>query len=212
MTHPNSFRGANLAFENVSIHYLLAEVMKFRKQLVVRKGELKTASGWNDAMNKYMVDELENLADTLESVTYHPGTKTLEELEDAAADTTSSLSAKFDEHSVNSDDILMPAGLLRPIVWVLDGSDPDVIQCTTENCPNDHLRAFITGLDRFFVEATRLDCRHEARNIPKYQSVILHNFLNELYTICQRAGGEVNRSNSPTGTFPSQEPSTFQGA
>ena len=160
-------------------------------------------------MNNYMVAQLEKLADTLENVTYHPGTKTQEQLESEASDTSSSLAAKYDVHAVSSDAVLMPAGIVRPVVWDLSGDHEDYPQVNPENCPNDHLRAFITGLDRVFVELTRLDCRHESRNIPKYQSVMIHALLNELYTITQRKGGEQNRSDSPTGTFPTQDRSSF---
>ena len=52
--YQNTFRGANPEFPNLGIHFLLAEVIKFRKQLTVRQ-EFRSQSGWNDALNRYMV-------------------------------------------------------------------------------------------------------------------------------------------------------------
>jgi len=37
----------------------------------------------------------------------------------------------------------------------------------------------------------------------------MRSLLNVLYTLTQRKGGETNRSDIPTGTLPSDEPSTF---
>ena len=61
MASQNSFSGANLDFPNEGIHFLLAEVIKFRKQLTVRD-EFRSQSGWADNLNRYMVTELEKLA------------------------------------------------------------------------------------------------------------------------------------------------------
>ena len=79
---------------------------------------------------------------------------------------------------------------------------------TPEVCPNDAARAFVTLLDTFFSEATRLDSRHQSSSITKYESVMLRSVLNELYTLTQRKGGEENKSDIPQGTLPSQEPGT----
>lgn len=206
----NTFFGANLDFANIGIHFLLAEVVKFRKQLTKRQ-EFRSQSGWNDALNDYMVEELNKLADTLENITYYKDEKTLEQLEGEAGDTSRSLGDDYNERALSSDNVLMPAANNRPVVWKIDGTDPDVPQLTPDNCPNDFGRAFVTGLDRFFTELTRLDSRHQPQTITKFESVMMRSMLNELYTITQRKGGESNRSNIPTGTLSKDEPATFQG-
>lgn len=205
----NSFTGANLDFPNEGIHFLLSNVIKFRKQLTVRD-EFHSQSGWQDSLNKYMVDELELLADTLENITYNPDPITQEELEAQSADTERSLDDDYNARALTSDNVLMPVGVSRQVVWDLTGADPDIPQITLEDYPNDDGRSFIKGLDKFFVECTRLDSRFQSQTITKYESVMMRSLLNTLYTITQRKGGEVNKSDIPSGTLPSQDPDTFE--
>jgi len=205
----NSFTGANLVFENEGIHFLLSEVIKFRKQLTVRD-EFRSQSGWHDSLNKYMVTELEKLADTLENITYNPDLITQEELEAQAADTERSLSDDYNARALTSDNVLMPVGIAREVVWDLTGVDPDLPQTDHLTYPNDNARSFIKGLDKTFVELTRLDSRFQSQTITKYESVMIRSLLNTLYTITQRKGGEINKSDIPSGTLPSQDPDTFE--
>jgi len=204
----NSFKGTNLKFPNSGIHYMLAEIMKFRKQLTVRD-EFRSQSGWTDSLNTYMITELEKLADTVENITSNPSDATLEELEARASDTERTLAADYDVRSLSSDNILMPVSISREIVWDLTGADPDIPQLTPQNCPNDTARTFVTFLDTVFVALTRLDSRFQSQTIMRYESVMIRNYLETLYAITQRKGGEVNKSDIPTGTLPSQEPETF---
>lgn len=209
-TAENTFSGANIEFPNLGIHFILAEVIKFRKQLTVRQ-EFRSQSGWSNALNNYMIEELEKLADTLENVTYNPDTIPKEVLELQSADTTRSLADDYNAFALSHDNVVMPTARPRQVVWDLSGNDPDIPQMTPENCPNDAARSFVTGLDNFFVECTRLDSRHQPLMITKYESVMMRALLNVLYTISQRKGGEVNRSDIPVGTLPNHEPNTFMG-
>ena len=206
----NTFTGANLEFPNLGIHFMIAELVKFRKQLTVRQ-EFRSQSGWDNALNSYLVDELERLADTLENVTYNPDVVPKEALLTQAADTTRSLSDDYNAYALSHDNVVMPTGRPRKIVWDLTGNDPDIPQLTVDNCPNDSARSFVTQLDNVFVEMTRLDSRFQPQMITKYESVMMRAMLNTLYTITQRKGGEPNRSDIPVGTLPSQEPETFGG-
>ena len=208
MATENTFEGANLEFPNLGIHFVLAEIMKVRKQLVVRQ-EFRSQSGWDNALNSYMIEELEKLADTLENITYNPDVVPKEVLELQAADTTRALADDYNAYALAHDNVVMPSGRPRKIVWDLTGSDPDVPQLTIENCPNDIARTFVTQLDNLFVELTRLDSRFQPQMITKYESTMMRGVLNTLYTITQRKGGETNRSDIPTGTLPSQEAGTF---
>ena len=207
--YQNTFLGANLEFPNLGVHFLLAEVIKFRKQLTVRQ-EFRSQSGWNDGLNRYMVTELEKLADTLENITYNPDSFTLEELESQAGDTSRSLNEDYNEYALTQDNILMPVGVNRTLSWDLTGTDVDMPQLSPQNCPNDYARTFVAALDNFFVELTRLDSRHQPYAITKYESVMMRSLLNVLYTLTQRKGGEINRSDVPTGTLPSDEGGTFR--
>lgn len=206
----STFIGANTTFKNDGIHFLLAEIIKFRIQLTVRS-EFKSQSGWDNSLNSYIVTELEKLGDTLENITYNPDALTLEEIEAQAADTTRSLADDYNTRALTTDNVLMPVGVDRAVVWDLSGSHPDIPQLTPENCPNDAARALVTGLDNFFVQATRLDSRHQTDFITKYESSMLRAYLNRLYTLTQRKGGEVNKSDIPQGTLPSQEGATYTG-
>lgn len=207
----NSFTGANQEFQNRGIHFMLAEIMKFRKQLTVRP-EFKGQSGWNDALHNYMVEELEKLADSLETITYHPDAVSKDELEEQAADINRTLADDFNAAALSADNVLLPSSTVRRIPWDLTGADPDCPQVTVENCPNDIGRAFIVGLDELFVLLTQLDSRFQPTTITKQESTMVRAHLNMLYTLCQRKGGEVNKSDIPTGTLPSQMPQTFNGA
>lgn len=208
----NSFKGTVLKFPNLGIHFVLAEVIKFRRQLTKRiLAEFKSQSGWNDAMNRYMVGELEKLADTLERTTYNPDAASQEQLEAQAADTKRSLADDYNERMISEDNLLGPVELDTAVVWNLTGADPDIPQLTPENCPNDVARTFIRQLDRFFTQMTRLDSRHQPNLITKYESSVMRAYLNTLYTMCKVKGGEVNRSDIPTGTLNADESKTFQG-
>ena len=207
--YQNTFLGANLEFPNLGVHFLLAEIVKFRKQLTVRQ-EFRSQSGWNDGLNRYMVTELEKLADTLENITYNPDSFTLEELEAQAGDTSRTLDEDYNEFALTQDNVLMPVGVNRTLSWDLTGADVDLPQLAPQNSPKDYARTFVAALDNFFVELTRLDSRHQPYAITKYESVMMRSLLNVLYTLTQRKGGEVNRSDVPTGTLPSEEGGTFR--
>ena len=208
MAAENTFTGANVEFPNLGIHFILAEVIKFRKQLTVRQ-EFKSQSGWNNALNRYMVTEIEKLGDTLENITYNPDTLTLEELEAQAGDSTRNVADDYNELALTQDNVLMPVGVNRKVTWDLSGADVDIPQLHPGNCPNDAARSFTAALDNFFVELTRLDSRHQPYSVTKYESVMMRSLLNILYTLTQRKGGEINRSDIPTGTLPSGESATF---
>jgi hypothetical protein len=211
MAAENTFKGANTEFPNLGIHFILAEIIKFRKQLTVRQ-EFKSQSGWNNALNRYMVTEIEKLGDTLENITYNPDNLTLEELEAQAGDSTRNVADDYNELALTQDNVLMPVGVNRIVTWDLTGADVDIPQLAPANCPNDAARSFTAALDNFFVELTRLDSRHQPYSLTKYESVMMRSLLNVLYTLTQRKGGEVNRSDIPTGTLPSDEAATFGGS
>ena len=211
MAAENTFKGANTEFPNLGIHFILAEIIKFRKQLTVRQ-EFKSQSGWNNALNRYMVTEIEKLGDTLENITYNPDSLTLEELEAQAGDSTRNVADDYNELALTQDNVLMPVGVNRKVNWDLSGTDVDIPQLNPSNCPNDAARSFTAALDNFFVELTRLDSRHQPYSLTKYESVMMRSLLNVLYTLTQRKGGEVNRSDIPTGTLPSDQPKTFGSA
>lgn len=204
----NTFVGTNMEFPNLGIHFVLAELIKFRKQLTVRQ-EFRSQSGWDNALNSYMVEELEKMADTLENITYNPDPTPKEVLEVQAADTTRSLNDDYNVNALSLDNVVMPSAAPKRVVWDLSGTDLDIPQMTPENCPNDSARSFITALDRTFVAMTRLDSRFQPTMITKYESTMMRSMLNVLYTITQRKGGEAMRSDIPTGTLPSQEDGTF---
>ena len=125
----NAFDVTNLKFRNATIHFIVTEAIKFRKQLTVRP-EFKQQSGWDNALNQYMVDELEKLADTLENITYNPSDKTKEELESDSADTSNSLARDYAAgvYSIHSDNVVMPKSVERELDWDLTGADPDIPQ------------------------------------------------------------------------------------
>lgn len=205
----NTFRGYQLETNNHGIFAMCEEIINFRKQLTVRD-EMKSQSGWGDTFNNFLIGRFERLADTLESVTYNPGPETQEQLEANAADTSRSVLSDYSANSVNTDNVLMPAGREVKFRWDLTGADPDIPQLTVVTCPNDWMYNLITGLDSLFTEITRLDSRFQKSYITKYESVMIRAKINELVTITQRKGGEVNRNDVPTGTLPSQEPGTLQ--
>lgn len=210
MAEQNTFTGVNLVFRNGTIHAVLAEIIKFRKQLTVRS-EFNQQSGWDNALNNYLVKGLEQINDSLENIVYNPSNKSLEELEAETADTSGSLMQDYADgkYSIHSDNVVMDVPQERPVLWTLDGSDPDIPQPTEDKYKNDFGRLFIKGLDELFVSLTRLDSRHQGRGVTKDESLRLRSKLNELITITQRKGGEANRFDIPEGTLPSEEPSTF---
>jgi len=206
----NSFTGANTVFANRGIHAMCSEIIKFRKQLTVRP-EFRSQSGWTNALNAYMVEELEKLSDTLEHITYNPdAAKTKDALEGEASDTTRTLAQDYNNAALAADNVLGAPVREWPLPWDLSGADPDLPQVTPETVPNDWARSFLVYLDEMFVAMTRLDSRCQPVTITKNESAIVRNqYLGTLYAICQRKGGEVNKSDIPAGTLPSQEGKTY---
>ncbi len=208
----NTFEGAVLKFRNASIHVILAEVIKFRRQLVLRP-EFQQQSGWDNALNKYLISGVEQLADTLENITYKPSKDSLEELGEAASDTSNSLAQDYADgtYSLHSDNVVMAPTNEEAIIWDLTGVDPNIPQPNESRFVNDFGRIFIKGLDNFFVQLTRLDARNQTQGITKTESVRMRALLDGLYTITQRKGGEINKLDIPGGVLPSDEPTTFKG-
>lgn len=209
----NSFEGANLTFNNRGIHFILAEIMTFRKQLTKRiQQEFQSQSGWDNALNSWMVECLEKIADSLENITYHPTSQSKDELEAQAADTTRTLLEDYNGTAIAADNTVMPVAPPKVVVWKLDGTDADIPQVTPANCPNDFARLFIIGLDEVFTQLTRLDSRFAPFIITKSESVMIRSLLEALITITQRKGGEAARMDIPSGTLNVHEPTTFKGA
>ncbi len=206
----NTFRGANMDFNNLAIHFLLNEIITFRKQLTARD-EKNSQSGWDDALNAYMREGIEKFNDTIKRSVYNPDDLGKDAAEAMAADTTLNVVDGFNERSIRTDNVVMPSGPSRKVIWDLTGSNLDIPQLDQNNCPNDFLRSFVTMLDHIFVQATRLDSRSNYITFNKSEGRMLLNMLNVLYTITQTKGGEVNRFDIANGTLPSQESGTFQG-
>jgi len=57
---------------------------------------------------------------------------------------------------------------------------------------SDTSKSFSKGLDNFFWQLTRLDSRHSASGISKVERDMMRGYLNELYMLTQRRGGEDN--------------------
>ena len=204
----NTFTGMQLTFPNEGIHALIAQAMKFRKQLTVRT-EFRSQSGWDNATNSFMVKELEQLNNGVARIAYNPDDRTQEQIEADAASTVETLADSYGINTLSTDNLMMPPSRDRNIVHVLNGTDPDIPQMTPMACPNDTARIFITALDDFMVEASRLDSRFQSTCITKYEAGMLKALLERLYSITQNDGGEDNRSDIPNGTMPSQEPWAF---
>lgn len=209
----NTFTGAVLNFPNRGIHFLIGELMSFRRQLFLR-GEFVSHAGWNDALNLYLQTELEKLAQTVKRICYSPSGDDPAAVRTAriaeAKDTSKTLAAAFDGKSINSDDLVMPnIPIDRELIFDLTGAHPDYPQPTQERIPNDTARALIAGLDYFVVAATNLDSRTQPSTISAYEAAQLLAALNELYAMAAIKGGERNRSDVPTGLAMSLRPTTF---
>lgn len=200
-----SFDGLNLEFENRGIHTLLTEVFELRPQLTTRK-EAKAQGGWTNELNTFLMDSLDKLADVLERITYRDPTIGKEQSQKNAADTSRSLKQETGATTINTQNVLQPPARTYRIAHDLTGAHPDFPQVDTKNYPNAWFRDFITGLDSFAVEASRLTSRSLPIVISQNESAMLRARLQELFAICTFKGGEENRSDRPTGTLPSQEP------
>lgn len=207
----NTFHGTVQEFANDSIHMLCGETMTLRQQITVREhNELKRLDGWSDPFNLYLQHELDKLAETVSRITYNP-TGTPQQAGQEAKQTGRSLKEDFNASSIRADDVVMPAKPPRPLVYELDGSDPNIPQLNTENCPNNQLRNFVAGLDDFFVNCTRLDSRHDPTMITADESAKCRRMLEKLWALCEIKGGDKNRTIIHSGVLASDEPSTFQG-
>lgn len=200
-----SFEGLVPEFHNRGIHTLLTEIFEFRPQVTTRP-ERMAQGGWNDELNNFLMQGLEDLANTLERITWRDITIGKEQAEKNAADTGRSLKSDFSAQTINVQGILQPPGQTYKIAHDLSGAHVDYPQMTTENCPNAWFRNFITGLDGLAVEVSRLTSRNLPVTISANESAMIRARLIELYGLCQVKGGEPNRQDRPTGTLPSQEP------
>lgn len=222
LVQQNTFAGANMQFSNVGLQLLVGEIINFRTQLVVRP-EFQSQSGWDDALNTFMLAGLNELASTIKSITYVAPTTTLS----GGAAVVTSLSANPVSGAVPSgstptsapapatvtpENVVLPPAYKHNVVWDLSGNSPNIPQVNPTTIPNNFGRAFITLLDRLFVESTRLDSRHQVLTITQYESAMLGAMLNQMYSLLQQFGGSANQTATPAGTLPSQESQTFQGA
>ena len=140
----NTFEGTVLKFRNSSIHVILAEIIKLRRQLVLRP-EFQQQSGWDNALNQYLIIGVEQLADTLENITYKTSPKSLKELGEDAADTSNSLAQDYEDgtYYLHSDNVVMAPTNDESIIWDLTGADPNLPQPDEKTFVNDFLRIFI---------------------------------------------------------------------
>ncbi len=209
----NTFTGAVLAFPNRGIHAIINDVMSLRKQLFLRP-EFRAQSGWNDALNQELLDELEKLAVTVKRVTYSPTNVDpvagrAGRLDDAK-DTSRTLADAYTATSINADDLVMPGNLVEhQVAYDWTGAHLDYPQPTMDRIENDWARNFVINLDFFCVVATNLDSRKQPTTINAYESAQLLAVLNECYAILREKGGEENRSRTWTGVMASDKPSTF---
>jgi hypothetical protein len=234
----NSFTGMMLTFPNAGIHSLVATAFKFRKQLGPRS-EAMQQSGWSNEMNVFMQLGLEEVAKNVKRVVYNSGNTTMKEtggkpapdatnvqlpvapvggaaqdetdIETQAADVTVRLQDIFDNNSPKTDNLLMPTQANRTITLDLTGADKNYPQMGQDNCPNEHFRLFVEGLDNFIVQATRLDSRNDNSTISKYEGAMMLSLLDGLFTITKVFGGENNRTDVPNGTLPDDEVNTLFG-
>jgi len=209
----NTFTGMITKYRNQGINHLVRDTLQFRRQLTLI-AEFKGESGWNDAINQYMIVELEKLAQTVKRVTYSPQSAdpaaTLANRLAEAKNTATTLKDAFDGKSINTDDVPMPGNTLEFTLDVdLSGVHPDYPQPTATVIKNDVARTFVQTLDQFCVLATRLDSRVQVSTINAAESAQLLAVLNSLYAICMIRGGEKNKSIIPSGVLPSEEPTTY---
>lgn len=232
----NSFSGLMMVFPNPGIHSLIAATFTFRKQLTIRT-EAQQQSGWSDALNIYMMQNLNRLRTHTNRITYNsanismgkigndapdpknvnlsPGStggknKSQEQLLTDATDVNATLQKTFDDGAPTADNLLGAPQGNRQVLANLDGTDLNMPQMDSTNCPNDHMRAFVEGLDNFVVQASRLDSRNDSSGtIAKFESAMLQGLLSQLWTICQVFGGEARRIDIPGGTLPNDEVNTF---
>lgn len=209
----NTFTGMITKYRNQGINHLVRDTLQFRRQLTLI-AEFKGESGWNDAINQYMIVELEKLAQTVKRVTYSPQSAdpaaVLANRLTDAKNTGTTLKDAFDGKSINTDDVPMPGNTLEFTLDVdLSGVHPDYPQPTAAVIKNDVARTFVQTLDQFCVLATRLDSRVQVSTINAAESAQLLAVLNSLYAICMIRGGEKNKSIIPSGVLPSEEPTTY---
>lgn len=209
MALPNTFEGSFTSTRNFGIYAICEEIINFRKQLTPQ-GITASQSGWGDPLNKFMVDWLNRLSQTVATVTYSLSGITPEQMANNAKDTDGDMADEVTAQSINSDETVMPPNDDMTFRWLIDGTDKDVPQVTKEECPNEWMFMFIANLDKMYRLVTRLDSRHNGSVITVSDSIMVHAKINELMTICQRKGGEANRIPVPVGTLPSQEDGTFK--
>ena len=209
----NTFTGLVRQCTNAGIHAVVDEMMAFRMQLVKRP-ERASLSGWNDALNFFLLQQLEKIRRTVARVTYAPSSSNPEEVRalrmQQAGDINVTLGTLHNDGAVHYDDIMLATReRVREFPYDFTGADPNFPQPTPELFPNHWLRTFITELDAIVVGLTRLDSRHEPGTINQYESAQVTMMLQGLHTLAIEKGGAFNRNDIPDGVTPLEEKSTF---
>lgn len=212
----NTFTGLVRQCTNAGIHAVVDEMMAFRMQLVKRP-ERASLSGWNDALNFFLLQQLEKIRRTVARVTYAPSSSNPEEVRQLrmaqAGDVNVTLGALHNDGAVHYDDIMLATReRVREFPYDFTGADPNFPQPTPELFPNHWLRTFIIELDAIVVGLTRLDSRHEPGTINQYESAQVTMMLQGLHTLALEKGGAYNRNDIPDGVTPLEEKATFNYA
>lgn len=209
----NSFTGLVPACTNRGIHAIVDEAMSLRMQLVKRP-ERDSLSGWNDALNFFMLQQLEKLRKTVARVTYNPSGSNPEDVRSQrmaeAGDVNVTLGSLHNDGAVHYDDLMLAVRERQEeFPYDFSGADRNIPQPTPEFVPNHWLRTFIRNLDAFVVHVSRLDSRHEPGTVNPYESAQITMLLQGLYAMCLDKGGAFNRNDTPDGVTPLQETQTF---
>lgn len=200
----NSFTGLRRKVGNRACRALVNELMAYREQICLR-GEWNQASGWDDAFNSWMAEELGRVRKSVAYVTTEKSSEDQDALNEQrskeAADENQTLLDRYTNgNPITTDDILMPSNVdtNNELPFDFSGADPRIPQ--VHGRKNQILVTYVGELDRTIAEITNLDCQATGTTIPATQSRMVVALLDSLYTILQSKGGEKNRRTIAQGT------------
>jgi len=202
MNH-NSFTGLRQNVGNYSCRALIAEIQAFRAQLIL-KGEFDQASGWDDPLNQWMVEELGRIRETAAVTATSPmgavdqAARNAQRKTDAADETQTLKDRYIAGDPITADDQMMPSAPMRPLPYDFSGADPKIPQMHGKK--NYALVSVVNELDYACVLISKLDCQGSGYTIPPHQSSMIVSKLDSIYTICEIKGGTSHRRDIADGT------------
>lgn len=198
------FRRAITTFRNLHIIAGLEPLITLRTELVAND-EFMSRGGTDDPTRDHLMALLDNCDRIRRHVTHNPDSLPLGDKIAKAINPNASI--EIGENPFGGDDIEQQSGGLIDLIYLLDGTDPD-IPLNSQLNPNfikSRGMLLLGAIDRAIVNWTRLNSRDRTRFLTREDSMRVYGGYQEILGFIQMYLGTEKRVDVAQ-VLPSQEP------